>query len=176
MQSDGTCVCQSSMYCAIFLRTYGAYGETMTPVWSPYATVCGRPRASSTATSFAATPGGSACIVGEVGLHQLRFPYGMTRSPSPWAAAIMALKSDVVPNRGSGGRKSGSFVSNGPIWKPTGWSKSGDGRRCSSFAHSRNGVSSGRFAFSIGASAYVSKRAPSLLCSDGYASIPLSCR
>ena len=100
----------------------------------------------------------------------------MTRSPSRCAAAIIALKSAVLPKLGSGGRKSGSLVSKPPSWKPTGWRSRGDGSSRSSAAQSRNGRSSGRFAFSSGASAYVRRLAPSLLCSDGYASMPLSCR
>src|SRR5689334_13107110 len=79
-QSAGTFVRQSSIHCAIRRRTNGAYGETITPVWSPYATVEGARLWSSTATSLVWTPAGSVRIVGEVGSHQLRFPYGITRS------------------------------------------------------------------------------------------------
>ena len=50
------------------------------------------------------------------GVAQLAFAYGITVSPSEWAFAIAALKSASLPKAGSGGRKSGSFMSWPPGW------------------------------------------------------------
>ena len=56
-----------AMNCWIRRRTYGAYGDTITPVWSPYAIDSGFPCASSAATFFTLTPAGRLRIVGELG-------------------------------------------------------------------------------------------------------------